>query len=459
MSKVSVPEPADDSQDSSDVFPIEQPAVNLLEEFREKWQQEISSSDSSKHEISNDGGNHFMPVKEEAATNEINPSNENVEEDKAKVLFEQAAELEKLGKVFEAMRLYRRAVQLVPDIEFKMYESTKKLLKDEEKLQKVPKNEDSFNGNDAQVNDINDNEEDDPDDTELEGVDLISRFLTSIQRTGHFFQRSTSSDTITSGRHISDLPMEIILYILKWVVSSDLDLRSLDQCSSVCKGFYICAKDEEIWRLACLKIWGVQVGLLKGSSYLSWRHMYLDRHRVHFNGCYISKTSYLRYGENSFQDQSYRPIHLIEYYRYVRFFPDGHILMMTTPEDPTQSLAKLRVRNTNRSDILKGHYRLHGDIAIIVLQRSRSIVHTQKYTRRTENEPPEKNQTFYLEFNIVSSNKRKFNQLKWKNYSIIEIKKKNEEVTTDFDLKSSLYPPLIFSRVKSYHSISEYPLN
>lgn len=32
-----------------------------------------------------------------------------------------------------------------------------------------------------------------------------------------------------------------------------------------------------------------------------WREMYIHRHRVLFHGCYISKASYMRYGENSFQ--------------------------------------------------------------------------------------------------------------------------------------------------------------
>lgn len=41
-------------------------------------------------------------------------------------MFIQASELEKLGKVFEAMHLYRRAVQIIPDIEFKIYEATSK---------------------------------------------------------------------------------------------------------------------------------------------------------------------------------------------------------------------------------------------------------------------------------------------------------------------------------------------
>lgn len=106
------------------------------------------------------------------------------------------------------------------------------------------------------------------------------------------------------------------------------------------------------------RIWGVHMGVLKGSSYLSWRHMYLTRPRVHFNGCYISKTSYFRYGENSFQDQFYRPIHLIEYYRYLRFYADGQVLMMTVPEDPSQTVGKLH-RDTTRTDVLKGHYRFN----------------------------------------------------------------------------------------------------
>lgn len=40
-------------------------------------------------------------------------------------MFLEATELEKLGKVFEAMYLYRQATHIVPDIEFKMYEASK----------------------------------------------------------------------------------------------------------------------------------------------------------------------------------------------------------------------------------------------------------------------------------------------------------------------------------------------
>lgn len=38
------------------------------------------------------------------------------------------------------------------------------------------------------------------------------------------------------------LPREILMYIFRWVVSSDLDMRALEQLSLVCRGFYMCAR-------------------------------------------------------------------------------------------------------------------------------------------------------------------------------------------------------------------------
>ena len=53
--------------------------------------------------------------------------------------------------------------------------------------------------------------------------------------------------------HISALPYEVMVYLLKWVVSSDLDLRSLEQAALVCRGFYVCCRDTELWKLVCAK--------------------------------------------------------------------------------------------------------------------------------------------------------------------------------------------------------------
>lgn len=57
--------------------------------------------------------------------------------------------------------------------------------------------------------------------------------------------------------------------------------------------------------------------------------MLIYRPHLWFHGAYISKTSYVRYGESSFQDSNYRPVYIVDYFRYLRFFPDGK-------EAPTQ---------------------------------------------------------------------------------------------------------------------------
>uniref|UniRef100_A0A182SBC1 F-box domain-containing protein n=1 Tax=Anopheles maculatus TaxID=74869 RepID=A0A182SBC1_9DIPT len=297
------------------------PKRSELDDFRERWQQELKR----EQPVAN------APVATLATTGD----NDSVEH-QARTLFQQGSDLERSGKVFEAMRLYRRATQLVPDIEFRVYD----------KKHAKPK-EDVTNDANARIVDglmermmeanIDEEEEN------LENVDLTLRFQTLMAaRSGKLFERASGDrKLIVTSAHFSDLPMELILYILRWVVSNDLDMKSLERFASVCRGFYLLARDPEIWRHACMRIWGVNLGVLKGTPFSSWREMYISRPRLLFHGCYISRTSYLRSGENSFQDQFYRPIQLVEYYRYFRFFADGKVLMLTTAEEPQQCVVKL----------------------------------------------------------------------------------------------------------------------
>ncbi|KAK2113872.1 F-box only protein 9 [Saguinus oedipus] len=82
--------------------------------------------------------------------------------------------------------------------------------------------------------------------------------------------------------------------------------------------------------------------------------MFLERPRVRFDGVYISKTTYIRQGEQSL-DGFYRAWHQVEYYRYIRFFPDGHVMMLTTPEEPQSIVPRLRTRNTRSNSQKQKH--------------------------------------------------------------------------------------------------------
>lgn len=247
-------------------------------------------------------------------------------------------------------------------------------------------------------------------------------FQGALGRCGKVCERPSDEKVLQTSLHISDLPTEIILYIFKWVVSRDLDVRSLEYLGLVCRGFYILARDPEIWRLACTKVWRSSVGLSpKAMGYSTWRQMFQERYRVNFHGCYISKTSYLRYGENSFQDQFYRPVHLIEYYRYMRFFPEGRVLMLTTPDEPVNCVGKLKDRFPQKKEVLVGKYEIHEDIVMILLKKSEQ--RRQKLPRETKRQQncyaERDTNTFYLEMRInTAAKKRRFCQLEWKQYSV-----------------------------------------
>ncbi|XP_030411466.1 F-box only protein 9 isoform X3 [Gopherus evgoodei] len=354
----------------------------------------------------------------------------------ARELFLKAVEQEQNGALYEAIKFYRLAMQLVPDIEFKITYTW------------------SPEGDGVGKSYI----EDGDDDGKM--ADLLSYFQQQLA-----LQESSvklcQPDLDVSQTHISVLPMEVLMYIFRWVVSSDLDLRSLEQLSLVCRGFYICARDPEIWRQACLRVWGRSCNKLV--PYASWREMFLERPRVRFDGVYISKTTYIRQGEQSL-DGFYRAWHQVEYYRYMRFFPDGQVMMLTTPEDPQSIVPRLRTKNTRTDAILLGHYRLSQDtdnqtkvFAVLMKKEEKPIdYHKYRYFRRVS--VPETEHSFHVGLQLCSSGRQRFNKLVWIHHSCnITYKSTGETAVSAFDI-DKMYTPLFFARVRSFTAFSEKPL-
>ncbi|XP_071561951.1 F-box only protein 9 isoform X1 [Temnothorax nylanderi] len=418
---------------------------DTLTSFREQWQRELTIS----------------PKRDESKM--YSPNQPNIEvandeasiESKAKNLFLKGIEHEQSRKFYEAIQFYKRAVQLVPDIEVRLYESTKAKARD------IFDADDCFDTLDNDFSTNNDSEN--HNEVDEEGNDLFFKLSKIVNRNQCVcfpkFEQSTT--------HISALPMEIVLYILRWVVSSELDFRSLEMFSRVCRGFYISARDTEIWRLACVRVWGVNCGTCE-PKYKSWRDMYLKRPRLRYNGCYINKTSYIRDGENNFQDRYYRPWHLVEYFRYLRFFPEGRVLMLTSTDEAQSCVNSLRNRIPRNPSVLVGHFRLHDNCVTLVLKRQETK--GINFYRRKKREPVHDSgeQTFHIEFEIQNHHRRVNSQLKWISYSIFTKYKNGQEAKICLKEPSvrefraspigGRYPPLKFSRVKSYTQESEVPL-
>ncbi|XP_037949386.1 F-box only protein 9 [Teleopsis dalmanni] len=467
-------EQSSSSPTTSDVINSPLTANNFrtaLDEFRTNWQKELKQFSETEASVQFEDTLQSNEIIEclSPLTN-VKDIPENEQHNLAESLFHKAVELEQRGKVYDAIPFYRKAVQIVPDIEFKFYERQKLKSGNVEVTTKTQ-------------NVIENTEVDHDSDGEDVIADLYEKFQMDLARDcgGKLLLSSRDLNVITTEMHISDLPPEILLYILRWVISLQLDMRSLENCAAVCKGLYLCARDEELWRLACVKVWGVNVGTLNNPTleiddtiediiqlpqYSSWRQMFIERERLLFNGCYISKTKYLRMGENSFQDQFYRPVQLVEYFRYLRFLPDGTVLMLTTADEPVQGVTRLRNINQLRPDVLRGHYHLYGSTVTIMLKRQQShqriITTGHQYARHRRGSSAcneDYNSTKYcMKFRIVSTPKRKFSQIAWLHYSVILIRNK-VETTSEFDLTPSKFPPLWFSPVRSYHLDSDAPLS
>ncbi|XP_029161839.1 F-box only protein 9 isoform X3 [Nylanderia fulva] len=355
---------------------------DALTSFREQWQRELTIS--PKRDVSKT----YSPKQPsiEVANDEASI------ESRAKNLFLKGIEHEQSRKFYEAIQFYKRAVQLVPDIEVRLYESTKAKTRDRFDSDD---NLDTLDNDFSTSNDSKNHNEADEKET-----DLFLKLSKIVNRNQCVcfpkFEQSTT--------HICALPMEIVLYILRWVVSSDLDFRSLEMFSRVCRGFYISARDAEIWRLAC-----------------------------------------------------------------VRFFPEGRVLMLTSTDEAQNCVNFLRNRIPRNTSVLIGHYRLHDNYVTLVLKRQEAKGINFAYRRKKREAVHDSGeQTFHIEFEIQNHHRRVNSQLKWISYSIFTKYKNGQEAKICLKEPSvrefraspigGRYPPLKFSRVKSYTQESEAPL-
>ena len=108
----------------------------------------------------------------------------------------------------------------------------------------------------------------------------------------------------------------------------------------------------------------------------SWRQMFRSRPRLRFNGCYISTVNYTRAGANSTNTLTWgAPVHVVTYFRYLRFFRDGTAISLLTTSEPSDVVHHLTKENLHdhhtssmlpsnvMKDALKGRWRLTGPLS------------------------------------------------------------------------------------------------
>lgn len=298
---------------------------------------------------------------------------------------------------------------------------------------------------------------------------------------------------------ISELPDEILLHILQDVAIQDVG--GFVRLSQVCKRFaYLVATEEQIWRRVCLgpefgfggMIYHWQRGvswetldfehdldedlftmeqlhqrradeseatthaLYYGLYASSWLTMFRRRPRIRFNGCYISTVNYIRAGQASGHHITWNsPVHIVTYYRYLRFFRDGTVislLTITEPADVVHHLTKdLLFQHQNNaaphlpsaimSGALKGRWRLSSS-----LDNPDADTNDVEGDLFVETEGVGSKYMYSMELSLKSAGKgARNNKLTWKGFYSYN---KLTDDWGEFMLKND--KAFYFSRVKSY---------
>ncbi|PYI16847.1 hypothetical protein BO86DRAFT_329794 [Aspergillus japonicus CBS 114.51] len=205
---------------------------------------------------------------------------------------------------------------------------------------------------------------------------------------------------------ISHVPSEVLVEILRHVAL--MDPAALCRMALVCKRFaYHFAHEQHIWRRICQ---GPEFGFKSmhysfacdihgnpehtlGTRYTpfprsmpvqipeplsSWSEVFQVFPRIRYTGIYISTVNYTRPGAAAaYQNVSWNsPIHIVTYYRYLRFYPDGSVVYLLTTVEPREVVPHISRENVKvaRATTQKQHPR-HTSDATVSAESTDAIPH------------------------------------------------------------------------------------
>lgn len=97
----------------------------------------------------------------------------------------------------------------------------------------------------------------------------------------------------------------------------------------------------------------------------SWSEVFQSYPRIRFTGIYISTVNYTRPGAtSSYQNVSWNsPIHIVTYYRYLRFYSDGSVVSLLSTTEPVDVVPHISKENmmAARATSHRGHQRQVSD--------------------------------------------------------------------------------------------------
>ncbi|KAK3114523.1 hypothetical protein LTR53_007094 [Teratosphaeriaceae sp. CCFEE 6253] len=161
----------------------------------------------------------------------------------------------------------------------------------------------------------------------------------------------------------------------------------------------------------------------------SWRQMFRSRPRIRFNGCYISTVNYTRAGATSTNTLTWgTPVHVVTYFRYLRFFRDGTAISLLTTSEPADVVHHLKKQNLHShhrndsmlpsavmKDALRGRWRLSGPASRVKDDTTGGEVAEGDLHVETEGAVPK--YTYLMHLTLAQAGKgARNNKLAWKGF-------------------------------------------
>lgn len=175
----------------------------------------------------------------------------------------------------------------------------------------------------------------------------------------------------------SALVDELLLYCFQY-----LPVTTLAAVRCVCKQWNTVGNSQSLWLHACQDVF-------PGDSMMSmedrvirefhgnWKTMYLDRPHLRFDGLYVSRNTYIRTGIQEWRVKN--PVHVVCYYRFLRFKQDGTIYYRTSPYTLSQVFksmlypSKSDLNGKKDQKVFVGRYKIQNRTVFTAVQYPNSV--------------------------------------------------------------------------------------
>ncbi|KAI3652500.1 hypothetical protein MP228_001925 [Amoeboaphelidium protococcarum] len=359
--------------------------------------------------------------------------------------YKEATQLERNGKLTEALTSYRKAYKLDEFVEDLIHSEQKSAGKSSQ-VNKNSDNQQSIKKSDKQLSDL---------DIEQLLNDLHNLKIDNVIVKASNYRHNT---------HISQLPAEIFTsFILPQV--AQMDAPSVERFGQVCRQFYKYTRDDNLWKQVCRYYHRSSSQSLAIASPLPndqlYRDLFLSTPRLRYDGVYISRCTYARQGlsEHTFS----QPYHLVVYYRFLRFYPDGSVISLLSNREPQDVIsminqdeyfAQQKIRSKQKVDtvvgakesgedrLMRGMYFL--DIEQNINSNNNNNKSSKGYAVKIslEDSAHRKDSVFHMVLNLSYTHRGAWNKLGWSEYYSVK-----GSTSTEYSLHQ--FKPYYFSRVKS----------